>query len=317
MSPASHQPGQHVPSGDLQNPQQHQSHQYVPGRESPASPPEQGGFNLPIQGNITPGEPNPPQMHVLGTQQQQYEQTAQQAGLQRPPAVRGDTITSDTGRSIESGVMGGTGQRVLPPGAPQHGHHLQPQPSTTSMNGQGQDLSGSASQVSLNAAGAQPKEVSRPSSLSPDVFVEEPKNNLNIDVEKSKQDTDSENIYDATPRLKQETTGNSQGVSDQSSKQPTPEGNNKVAPVVAAEPTVIVPVPADKSSVPPRENETSPPMELEDTADARMRTLRIGSQEEKIFYDPEGDVPKMSATSYPGQEWNPYGEPEFADWRDD
>jgi hypothetical protein len=52
--------------------------------------------------------------------------------------------------------------------------------------------------------------------------------------------------------------------------------------------------------------------ELEDTEDARKRTLRIDSQEEKIHYDPNADSdgelpPQMSATSYPGQEWNPYG----------
>jgi hypothetical protein len=52
-------------------------------------------------------------------------------------------------------------------------------------------------------------------------------------------------------------------------------------------------------------------VELEDTNDARMRTLRLGDQEEKIFYEPEPEMPKMTATSYPGQEWNPYGEPEF------
>lgn len=293
-----------------------QGQQFPAGRESPASPPEQGGFNLPIQGNITPGETSSPQLPVQGgtqqsseaqqvpqVQQQQQQYDAQQPVLQRPPAIRGDTITSDTGRSVESGVMGGTGQRVLPPGQPQHGHHIQPQPSTTSMNGQ--DLSGSASQASLNAAAAQPKptEATGPTSLNPNVVVEEPaSNNLVIDVQKSKQGVDDNNIYDATPRLNQETADGSHGVSDQSSandtRQPTPE-TKKVEPP------------------PPRETDASPPMELEDTADARMRTLRIGSQEEKIFYDPEGDIPKMSATSYPGQEWNPYGEPEFADWRDD
>ncbi|CAG9946469.1 unnamed protein product [Clonostachys rosea f. rosea IK726] len=56
-------------------------------------------------------------------------------------------------------------------------------------------------------------------------------------------------------------------------------------------------------------------VELADTADARMRTLRLNEQEEKIFYEPEGEPPKMTATSYPGQEWNPYGEPEF--WNDE
>ncbi|KAJ3496185.1 hypothetical protein NLG97_g2842 [Lecanicillium saksenae] len=56
--------------------------------------------------------------------------------------------------------------------------------------------------------------------------------------------------------------------------------------------------------------------ELEDTAEARQRTIRIDGQEEKIAYDPEEENPKMSATSYPGQEWNPYGEPGFGDWQE-
>lgn len=56
--------------------------------------------------------------------------------------------------------------------------------------------------------------------------------------------------------------------------------------------------------------------ELEDTAEARQRTLRIDGQEEKIAYDPEEENPKMTATSYPGQEWNPYGEPGFTDWHE-
>ncbi|KAK8144504.1 hypothetical protein G3M48_005732 [Beauveria asiatica] len=54
--------------------------------------------------------------------------------------------------------------------------------------------------------------------------------------------------------------------------------------------------------------------ELEDTAEARKRTLRINEQEEKIAYDPEEENPKMMATSYPGQEWKPdYGDPGFSD----
>ncbi|KAH6992693.1 hypothetical protein EDB82DRAFT_158171 [Fusarium venenatum] len=61
--------------------------------------------------------------------------------------------------------------------------------------------------------------------------------------------------------------------------------------------------------------------ELENTEDARKRTLRLNSQEEKIHYDPnadsDGEVPaQMSATSYPGQEWNPYGMTEVGDWNE-
>ena len=56
-----------------------------------------------------------------------------------------------------------------------------------------------------------------------------------------------------------------------------------------------------------------PRAELEDTEEAHKRKMRLQSQEEKIYYDPEDDrEPTMSATSYPGQEWNPYGMPEYA-----
>ncbi|KXH44551.1 hypothetical protein CNYM01_07059 [Colletotrichum nymphaeae SA-01] len=70
--------------------------------------------------------------------------------------------------------------------------------------------------------------------------------------------------------------------------------------------------------------------ELEDTEDERQRTMRREAQEEKILVDPyeelssggvkyrkeeePADVPQMSATSYPGQEWNPYGAGGYEDW---
>ncbi|KAK1671967.1 hypothetical protein BDP55DRAFT_696487 [Colletotrichum godetiae] len=70
--------------------------------------------------------------------------------------------------------------------------------------------------------------------------------------------------------------------------------------------------------------------ELEDTEDERQRTMRREAQEEKILVDPYEelssggvkyrkeeepvDVPQMSATSYPGQEWNPYGAGGYEDW---
>ena len=61
---------------------------------------------------------------------------------------------------------------------------------------------------------------------------------------------------------------------------------------------------------------TSVNVELEDTEEARKRTIRLESQEDKILADPEEDAPQMSATSYPGQMWNPYGM-EFVSWQDD
>ncbi|KAF4973212.1 hypothetical protein FZEAL_9387 [Fusarium zealandicum] len=61
--------------------------------------------------------------------------------------------------------------------------------------------------------------------------------------------------------------------------------------------------------------------ELENTEDARKRRIRLDTQEEKIHYDPNADsdgeaAPQMSATSYPGQEWNPYGVPDYGEWHD-
>lgn len=119
--------------------------------------------------------------------------------------------------------------------------------------------------------------------------------------------------------------------------------NGEISPANSAllsQPMEPMPEPKGKINAPPAQNETthdkavSPEIngngaainaaggpsfqaELEDTAEARKRTLRIDSQEEKIHYDPDADSdgelpPQMSATSYPGQEWNPYGG-EFGD----
>jgi hypothetical protein len=73
-----------------------------------------------------------------------------------------------------------------------------------------------------------------------------------------------------------------------------------------------------KAATAPRGDEGVPGVnvELEDTEEARKRTIRLEAQEDKILADPEEETPQMSATSYPGQMWNPYGM-EFVDWRDD
>ncbi|RDA94988.1 hypothetical protein CP533_0140 [Ophiocordyceps camponoti-saundersi (nom. inval.)] len=60
--------------------------------------------------------------------------------------------------------------------------------------------------------------------------------------------------------------------------------------------------------------------ELDDTAERYIRSRRLESQEEKIAYrieDGDDFVPQMSATSYPGQEWSPYGALGYEDWRED
>lgn len=60
--------------------------------------------------------------------------------------------------------------------------------------------------------------------------------------------------------------------------------------------------------------------ELDDTTERYERSRRLESQEEKILFraeDADDYQPQMSATSWPGQEWNPYGEPGFDDGRED
>ncbi|KAL6874639.1 hypothetical protein HDV57DRAFT_511076 [Trichoderma longibrachiatum] len=104
--------------------------------------------------------------------------------------------------------------------------------------------------------------------------------NLGIDVERARQLVD-DNLYDATPRA----AGGSR---------PVPEEGAESSGSAEAKPGL-------------------PPV----SSEARKRAIRLASQEEKIYYEPEDDEPKMSATSYPGQEWNPFGEPEFADWKED
>lgn len=108
---------------------------------------------------------------------------------------------------------------------------------------------------------------------------------LVVDVDKAHADVDDD-LYDATPRLVPNKTGDSHSATEDS-------GASGGAPAA----------------------------ELEDTTEAWKRKKRLESQEEKIFFDPDQDsdgeyAPQMSATSYPGQEWNPYGVPEYGEWND-
>lgn len=73
--------------------------------------------------------------------------------------------------------------------------------------------------------------------------------------------------------------------------------------------------------------------EFDDSEDGRKRIILVDRQEEKIVYNPDEDAaeasqtkrddqtddeePQMSATSYPGMEWNPYAAGGYEDWCDD
>jgi serine/arginine repetitive matrix protein 2 len=118
---------------------------------------------------------------------------------------------------------------------------------------------------------------------------------LGIDIEKAQQ-LEEDDLYSATPRKLE--NGVQPTVSlTMSNEQAESSATGATQANVKRSNTVVA--------------------ELEDTEEARKRAIRLASQEEKIFYEPEDEMPKMSATSYPGQEWNPFGEQEFADWREE
>ncbi|OPB38728.1 SWI-SNF chromatin-remodeling complex protein [Trichoderma guizhouense] len=125
--------------------------------------------------------------------------------------------------------------------------------------------------------------------------------NLGIDVEKAQQLVEDD-LYSATPKVVPAVAGDAGNPPAASQSASDEQGESSA---MAAGKAVVVPANAGAMA------------ELEDTEEARKRAIRLASQEEKIFYEPEDYEPKMSATSYPGQEWNPFGEPEFADWKED
>lgn len=124
---------------------------------------------------------------------------------------------------------------------------------------------------------------------------------LGIDVEKAQQLVEDD-LYAATPKKMPNGAGKS---SEPSAATQTASDEQAESSRAAVGKTITTPANAGVMA------------ELEDTEEARKRAIRLASQEEKIFYEPEDDEPKMSATSYPGQEWNPFGEPEFGDWKEE
>ncbi|KAK2590271.1 hypothetical protein QQS21_012052 [Conoideocrella luteorostrata] len=195
-----------------------------------------------------------------------------------------------------------TSQNVQQPGL------LQPKTSSVNLGKPGADISPDSRATSDNGSVSQQSK--SPSVVQvqgehkanrEDMTTPPPRSStLGLDVAKAKQNSDDD-IYDATPRLNKENAGESgkmrdleRSISDDSiSEKPKKEEQIKTTKI---------------------------PAELEDTAGAHARRTRLAAQEEKIWCDPEDDPnfqPQMSATSYPGQEWNPYGDPDFTDWKDE
>ncbi|TKW56643.1 hypothetical protein CTA1_3267 [Colletotrichum tanaceti] len=149
---------------------------------------------------------------------------------------------------------------------------------------------------------------------------------LSVNVQKANQET-PDDIYDSTPRLSSGpppppakpivSTATGQSTVSDSSADEAPR--NAIHANGNASGTASTTLASGKNTR----------AELEDTEDERKRTIRHEAQEEKILVDhyedlqsggikyrkeEDPEVPQMSATSYPGQEWNPYGAGGHEDW---
>lgn len=155
----------------------------------------------------------------------------------------------------------------------------------------------------------------------------------------SPNSSSKENIYDATPR----------NASPRNQNLPSPPHHLQQQSQPAAQFQVAPPLPAPAPAPVPAPREPSPPEQQpgfydpsnaktanggaaavdddypDDTLRAQQPRHNVAEPEEKILVDqpaelpaaPDDDddgIPVMSATSYPGQEWNPYGYGEFGDW---
>ncbi|KAK2017955.1 hypothetical protein LZ32DRAFT_683759 [Colletotrichum eremochloae] len=201
---------------------------------------------------------------------------------------------------------------------------LQPQPQTQT---RGPAADGSSMAGSNSRSASPGTQVATERVVSPEPPVPAPVAfPLIINVHKANQAT-PEDIYDSTPQLPMgppsptaqpmaaTTTGQSM-VSDSSADEAPRNATHASGGANGATSTTLA-------------RGKSTRAELEDTEDERKRTIRHEAQEEKILVDPyeelhsggikyrkeeDTEVPQMSATSYPGQEWNPYGAGGYEDW---
>ncbi|KAK1987446.1 hypothetical protein LZ30DRAFT_702558 [Colletotrichum cereale] len=179
-----------------------------------------------------------------------------------------------------------------------------------------------------NSRSASPsKQVATESVVSPEPPVPAPAASpLRVNVHKAIQDT-PDDIYDSTPRLplgpppppSQPIAATATGQSMVSDSSADEAPRNATRANGHAKGAISKTLARGKSTR----------AELEDTEDERRRTIRHEAHEEKILVDPyeelqsggvkyrkeeDPEVPQMSATSYPGQEWNPYGAGGYEDW---
>jgi hypothetical protein len=163
--------------------------------------------------------------------------------------------------------------------------------------------------------------------------------NLSVNIERANNHTreGSEDIYDATPRLV-----NSKFQGEDQAHENTKYAGSEKSRVVTNGATVVgaaAGTGASSGAVTednmsfldgPDDSETDDNQAAEESKEDQavsppQRTATMNMEpEEKILvdepvelaavHDDDDGIPMMTATSYPGQEWNPYGAGEFGDW---
>ncbi|KXJ89380.1 hypothetical protein Micbo1qcDRAFT_165444 [Microdochium bolleyi] len=149
--------------------------------------------------------------------------------------------------------------------------------------------------------------------------------NMNINVAQANgHKTDSDDYYDATPRVKPP-------VAQQSTQSPVRQNrpvesptikHNKIAAAAAAGGAVGVlgaagaAASVSDENLAPNGNTTTAdgPNGYDQDRDAEEKQVVEEAYELPAVNDNSEDLLVMSATSYPGQEWNPYGAGEFGDY---
>ena len=134
---------------------------------------------------------------------------------------------------------------------------------------------------------------------------------LTVDTDAATYKSDETNLYDATPRLGAAQTDGTNSASQNTPQSPPPTQPTE-PPTQSTEPST------SQSTEPTTQGTQQEQKPAESTQREMIRRMRLEAQDEKILVpgqeglpgsdeQPNDDQPKMSATSYPGQEWNPYG----------
>ncbi|KAI1778761.1 hypothetical protein F4818DRAFT_402400 [Hypoxylon cercidicola] len=144
-------------------------------------------------------------------------------------------------------------------------------------------------------------------------------NSLNINVDRANdvRTEVEEDIYDATPRM------NNSQAQDATHENTKYAGSERGRPVVngtamaggAAAGAVVAGTTIDVTPPEPgSEESTPPPRQIPMNMEPEEKILVDQPVELAAVNDDDDGLPAMSATSYPGQEWNPYAAGEFGDW---